>query len=225
MINRLPRWVLYGSALLAFIAGFINCVALLGFVSTAVSHVTGTVTLAAAALIKGDWSHFALAFWIVLAFFVGSIVSGVIIPNEALRLGHRYGLALVIESMLLFAATACFYQQSVWGELLASAACGLQNAMLATYSGSVIRTTHLTGIISDLGAAFGHYISRQYFDAKKFRLQGSILLSFFVGAALGAWCYLLVSYWALLIPALLVLVAAAAYWWVMVFHVWLEESH
>jgi uncharacterized membrane protein YoaK (UPF0700 family) len=225
MINRLPRWVLYGSALLAFSAGFINCVALLGFANMAVSHVTGTVTLTAAALIKGDWSRLGLGLWIVLAFFVGSIISGMIIRNEALRLGRRYSLALVLESLLLFAATGCFFYQSLWGELLASAACGLQNAMIATYSGSVIRTTHLTGIVSDLGAAIGNYLSGQGFDAKQFQLQSSIFLAFFIGSGVGAVFYLWIAYWALLIPAVLVLIAAAAYWWVMVFHVLLDESN
>jgi uncharacterized membrane protein YoaK (UPF0700 family) len=40
----------------------------------------------------------------------------------------------------------------------ASAACGLQNAMVSTYSGAIIRTTHITGTVTDLGAMIGQYL-------------------------------------------------------------------
>lgn len=219
MIYRLPRWVLYGSVLLAFSAGLVNCVALLGFVNLAVSHVTGTVTATAAALWQQDHDALQLGLGIVLAFFVGAIISGVIVKNEALQIGRHYGVALLVESILLFAATYFFVQHNVWGELLASAACGLQNAMIATYSGSVIRTTHLTGILSDLGASIGNWIGRRPFNQRQFRLQLSIFSSFFLGSLVGAMAFQHLQHLALLIPAFVVLLTAFAYWWVVEYRV------
>ncbi|MEY2863451.1 MAG: hypothetical protein RLY58_1158 [Pseudomonadota bacterium] len=211
MIRRLPRWILYGSVLLAFSAGCVNCIALLGFANTAVSHVTGTVSNTASALVRHNVPVFSLGFGIVAAFLVGAMLSGVIVKNEALRLGRHYGLALLLESLLLFAATWFFMRQHVAGELLASAACGLQNAMIATYSGSVIRTTHLTGILSDIGSALGSRLAGRAVQWMSFRLQVSILLAFFVGGVVGAALFLHVGSLALLLPATVVLLAALGY--------------
>ena len=147
MIHRLPIWIILGSVLLALNAGFINSVALLSFANNAVSHVTGTATIAADALVRGHWQTLANTGLIVICFLLGAIISGAIVGNEALRMGRRYGVALLLESILLALAWYGFRQGAFYAELCASAACGLQNAMVATYSGSVIRTTHLTGKI------------------------------------------------------------------------------
>ena len=50
MISKLPRWVWFGGALLAFIAGAINSVGFLGFQHQGVTHLTGTTTLLGVAL-------------------------------------------------------------------------------------------------------------------------------------------------------------------------------
>ncbi|MGB0504426.1 MAG: DUF1275 family protein, partial [Thalassolituus sp.] len=91
MINRLPLWVLVGSVMLALNAGFINSVALLSFANNAVSHVTGTATIAADALVDGKVDVFYHTGAIVLSFIVGAILSGMIVGQEALKLGRRYG--------------------------------------------------------------------------------------------------------------------------------------
>ncbi|HAI90280.1 MAG TPA: DUF1275 domain-containing protein, partial [Alcanivorax sp.] len=45
MLTRLPRWVEVGAFLLAFLAGSVNAVGLLGFSHQSVSHLTGTTSL------------------------------------------------------------------------------------------------------------------------------------------------------------------------------------
>ena len=202
---------MYGSVVLSFSAGYVNSVALLGFAHNAVSHVTGTVTVAAEALVTADIALFLKTTSIVLAFFAGAVISGVVIESEALRVGRRYGVALAIESLLLLAASLLFYRQSFWGELLAATACGLQNAMIATYSGSVIRTTHLTGLISDLGAAIGNRVAGRHMNRLQVRLQAAILF-FFIGGAIGG--SVIYSQWpalAMLPPALMILTSGILY--------------
>ena len=54
MINKLPKWILYGGCLLAFNAGCVNSTALIGFTHLSVSHVTGNVTLFASCLANAD---------------------------------------------------------------------------------------------------------------------------------------------------------------------------
>ena len=77
---------------------------------------------------------------------------------SALRLGRRYGVALSVESLMLFAAIPLFRHQHLAGPLLAAMACGLQNAMATTYSGAVVRTAHLSGMFTDLGIMLGHWL-------------------------------------------------------------------
>ena len=50
MLTRLPRWVEVGAFLLAFLAGSVNAVGLLGFSHQSVSHLTGTTSLLGLAL-------------------------------------------------------------------------------------------------------------------------------------------------------------------------------
>ncbi|WP_413111750.1 YoaK family protein [Thaumasiovibrio sp. DFM-14] len=211
MLTRIPLWILLGAVSLAFSAGYINAIALLTFSNNAVSHVTGTLTQTMNALSVGDDGTSTYLFTLVAMFFFGAVTSGMIIKNEALKLGRRYGIALFLEAIVLFAATYLFYHGAIMGEMLASFACGLQNAMIATYSGSVIRTTHLTGIVSDLGSAIGQLLVRKQVNTRQVTIQSAILAAFLSGAFVGASLLNILSSLAMLVPAVIVLCASLGY--------------
>lgn len=219
MITKLPRWILWGGALLAFSAGCVNICALLGFANLSVSHVTGNVSLFSGALANLDIKDTFYIGAVLGSFVFGSILSGFILEDEALKLGRRYGVALAIEAVMLMMAVFFFYKQLYIGEMLASMACGLQNAMIATYSGSVIRTTHLTGLTSDIGAALGNWFSGGEINKKTLLLQCVIWWMFLGGGIIGALLYKQIGFLALMLPAMIVLSAAVAYW------VMLSHSH
>ncbi len=153
---QLPRWVWIGAGSLACIAGMVNVVGYLGFEHQAVTHLTGTTSLFGAAVASGDTRAALHLLGVAAAFMGGAALSGMIIQDSTLRLGRRYGVTLAIESILLLLAVPLFKQQQIAGALLAAMACGLQNAMATTYSGAVVRTTHLSGMFTDLGIGFGH---------------------------------------------------------------------
>ncbi|UJF18413.1 DUF1275 domain-containing protein [Vibrio sp. SS-MA-C1-2] len=211
MIKRIPNWLLFGSVLLAFTAGFINSVALLSFQHHTVSHVTGSITQAMSSIVKPGHLVNSHVLSIVGMFFLGAATSGLIIRNKVLYLDHRYSIALYLEAFILFGATYCFYKGLVSGEMLASFACGLQNAMLATYSGSILRTTHLTGIISDLGTALGQWLSRKEVKSNQVAMQLFILVAFSVGALLASELLTIYGPLVMLIPAILVSFIATLY--------------
>lgn len=108
----------------------------------------------------GGFRHFrALHFAAIIGSFVaGTVLSGFLIQDSTLQLGRRYGVALLLESLLLCAAVPLLYRDNSFGIYSASCACGLQNAMVSTYSGAVVRTTHLSGMFTDLGIFLGHAI-------------------------------------------------------------------
>ncbi|MFT3756154.1 MAG: YoaK family protein [Pseudoxanthomonas sp.] len=208
---HLPAWVWVGAATLACIAGMVNAVGYLGFEHQAVSHMSGTTTLLGIALAQGDWRSVAGLWGVLIAFSLGAMLSGLIIQDSTLRLDRRYGVALTLEALLLLAAIPLFMRAQVWGAMLAAMACGLQNAMVTTYSGAVVRTSHVSGMFTDLGIGLGHALRGMRLPVRRLTLSGVVITSFLAGGVLGAWLFNALHYLSLLIPAALTGLTGSGY--------------
>jgi len=104
MITKLPRWVFWGGAVLAFSAGCVNTAALMGFTRLSVSHVTGNVSFFSAAIAHFDIKSLLFIGASLLSFLTGAILSGFVVGQTSLKLGKSYGRALYIEAFLLLAS-------------------------------------------------------------------------------------------------------------------------
>ena len=203
MAERLATWVWVGAAALASVAGIVNVVGFLGFQQQAVTHLTGNTSLLGAALVAGD-AGTAIGLAAMLAAFVaGSMLSGLIVQDSTLRLGRRYGVALSIESLMLLAAVPLFRQQHLAGPILAAMACGLQNAMATTYSGALVRTSHVSGMFTDLGIMLGHLLRGLPLARRRLALCSLVISFFFAGGVVGALLFARIGYAALYLPAIL----------------------
>lgn len=211
VISKLPRWVEFGAFLLALLAGCVNAIGLMGFQHQAISHLSGTVTLLGSSFITNTTDTFHLVL-IIVSFLLGSTFSGFFIESSALKLGRRYGVALCIEGFLLIMSLGFLVNGHIYGQYLASAACGLQNAMITTFSGAVVRTTHMTGVITDLGIMIGESLRGQQFDKRKAKLFLCIFCGFLLGGSVGAVGFLHYQLYALVFPATLAITIAFAYW-------------
>ncbi len=100
----------------------------------------------------------------------------------------------------------------MYGQYLASAACGLQNAMITTFSGAVVRTTHMTGIITDLGIMIGESLRGRQFDRRKAKLFLFIFFGFLLGGVAGAALFVVYGLYTLVFPAMLAFATALIYW-------------
>lgn len=212
MFSKLPRWVWKGAWALAFLAGMVNVVGLLGFEHQAITHLTGTTSMLAAAiaaLSPAAIAHFAA---LIGSFVAGTVISGFLIQDSAFQLGHRYGVALLLEALLLAAAVPLMKHDSMYGVYSAACACGLQNAMVSTFSGAVVRTTHLSGMFTDLGIFLGHWLRGLPVDMRRLRLCFLVISGFLCGGVAGASAFQIYSYNALFFPAGLAAMAAAFYW-------------
>lgn len=198
-----PGWVYFGGLVLAATAGIINAVGFLGAHHQALSHMTGSVTMMGMELTRGHHDVAWHAFAILAAFFLGCLISGLIIQQSSFRLSRRYGVALACESAALFLAVYFLRRGTGAGEFLAAMACGLQNAMVTTYSGASMRTTHVTGMVTDLGIACGHFLRGMAVDWFRFRMFGVLFLGFLFGGVIGALSYDRFGYDTLLFPAAL----------------------
>lgn len=211
----LPRWVWSGAWALAFIAGMVNVVGLLGFEHEAITHLTGNTSLLAEALARMDFSRTLHFLFLIGAFVGGSVLSGFLVQDSTLQLGRRYGLALLLVSLLLFVSVPLLEIKSAYGMYAAACACGLQNAMVSTYSGAVIRTTHLSGMFTDLGIFLGHALRGLPVDARRLRLCLLVISGFLCGGIAGTLAFKALGYSALLLPAgftAVVAIAYGAYW-------------
>ena len=211
MISQLPKWVEIGAFFLAAIAGCVNAIGLLGFEHQSVSHLSGTATLLGTELLSLSFEKIFHLVGILLSFLGGACIAGFLLHGSTLKLGRHYDTALFIESMLLFASSWLLISGSFYGHFLASAACGLQNALATTYSGAIVRTTHVTGIFTDLGIMLGAIFKGQALDRRKAKLFLFIVFGFILGGTSGAFLYTNLVFKALFIPAFVCLIMAAAY--------------
>lgn len=196
---------------MAFIAGFINVIGLLGFEHQPITHLTGSASMLGSAIGRLNAPKAVHFLFAIGSFMAGCVLSGLLIQSSSLRLGRRYGIALFIESLLLFASIPLFQVSHEGAIYLAAGACGLQNAMATTYSGTVVRTTHLSGMFTDLGISLGHLLRGQPLDLPRLKLSGIIISGFVVGGAAGAAGFDIWSYSILLVPAAMTLIGSLGY--------------
>lgn len=211
MLSKLPRWIEYGAFILALVAGCINAIGLLGFEHQSVSHLSGTATLLGTSFLGDSFENALHLSGVLFAFFTGASISGFILHGGRLKLGRRYDTALLLEAMFIFVALFLLSKGYFSGQLAASLACGIQNGLATTYSGAVIRTTHLTGIFTDLGLMLGSALKGEEFDKRKAMLFTHIIVGFVLGGTLGAYLFILFRFQALLVPGCICVILAAVY--------------
>jgi Predicted membrane protein len=203
VLRQLPRWAWIGGGVLAFIAGIVNAAGYMGFRHQSITNLTGSTSLLGVSLGTADGGeamHWALS---IGAFLIGAILSGMIVQQRTLKLGRRYGVALVLESLLLFAAVPLLDAGNAIGLYLASMGAGLQNGMVSTYSGMVFRTTHVSGMFTDLGIYIGQRLRGLEVDTLRVRVCVLVIGTFLLGSIAGALLFGLLQERTLLIPAAL----------------------
>lgn len=190
---------------LAFIAGATNAGGFLA-VGQYTSHMTGMVSSMADALILGDTDLVWACMASLISFIAGAATSAILINwARRQRSRHEYSFPLLIEASLLLAFGLLggkyndhgFSAQLYWTVALLSFVMGLQNAMITKVSNAEIRTTHVTGMITDIGIEIGKML---YWNGKpadpsmlkvqvnkgRLRLHVTLVGSFCIGAILGA---------------------------------------
>lgn len=221
--KRPAYWVLIFGWSLGLCAGLVNVVASQTF-GTYVSHVTGSTT-AIGLRIEGyhkeriTFEPLCKAISTLSAFLFGAFLCGLLIDKNQVHFGGKalYGAALLGNSFLL-AFSVLVYPNFV-GALLTATACGLQNAMCTSHFGAVVRTTHVTGTVTDIGSTLGRMTmiflrngcrpsrlnvlerAEVGVDARKLLILGPMWCSFLFGCILGAYLVSWMGIYAMLVPA------------------------
>ncbi len=189
--------------LLAFNAGAINAGGFL-VVGLYTSHMTGFVSVVADNLVLGQLTLVLGALGALLFFLAGAATTAVLVNWARQRqLSSGFALPLLLEAGLLLTfglVGATLDRQTPFAVpvtvLLLAFTMGLQNALVTKISSAQIRTTHMTGVITDLGIELGKLLywnradlpldSHVRANRARLRLFGALLGMFTAGGVTGA---------------------------------------
>ncbi|WP_180021774.1 YoaK family protein [Acinetobacter sp. YH16044] len=215
--QTLPLWIQLGAFFLAVNAGMINVLGLVTILHQSVSHMTGNVSMLAMAFIAWQPTTIIYLILVLLCYVIGSFYSGLILGNSHFSLTRRYGVPLSLVAFFIVLCWLLLPYFPRYALLWACVAMGVQNAMVSHYKGTIIRTTHLSGVLTDLGLALGYKARGLSVESKRVVLHLLILAGFIIGGILASWLYPYLKLNAFLIPAALSLVMSAVYW-IIYFH-------
>lgn len=200
--------------MLAINAGMINVLGLISLLHQSVSHMTGNASLMAVSAFSQDFTAVAFLILIILSYVLGSSFSGYILGNSHFKLGRRYGVPLSLVTLFIVLCWLFIPYYPRYALLWACAAMGVQNAMVSHYQGVIIRTTHLSGVLTDLGLALGYHFKGLKNEAKKVILHLLILFGFILGSFIAAFAHPYLHLQSFLIPAGLSFGLTLAYWFI-----------
>ena len=217
-------------ALLAFNAGAINAGGFL-VVGMYTSHMTGFASMISDMLVLGSFTVAIGAAGALLAFLAGAACTAVLV-NWARQnhLRSEYALPLLLEAGLLLVfglLGATLNRQTPFAVpltvLVLAFTMGLQNALVSKISASQIRTTHMTGVITDMGIELGKLFYwnqgarppelQVRANRIKLRLYAMLLGAFMAGGVVGAAGFKYLGFvWVLPMAGLLLLMSLPPLW-------------
>lgn len=205
---------------LSWIAGYTNVLTLITC-GQATSHLSGSVSQLGRSFVEWNASTVTYAASLVGAFLLGACLSGALTEmGRQLRWRSIFVLPMAVEAALLAAFALLVDWESthelspqfakLWLTLIPSVAMGLQNATITHISGGVVRTTHVTGVVTDLGLESSVWLLRRSgwslgghgrpVNPERMLLLASIVGSFMVGSGLGALAFARIPAWSM-VPA------------------------
>lgn len=186
-----------------------------------VSHTTGFATFFGVEIANQKYAQ-ALGMLLVPLFFLcGAMLSGVLV-DVRMKLNKRpkyyiiFGVMLILILAVLGGGTNELFGtfgeplESIHGYILLALLClicGLQNGTITTVSKSMVRTTHLSGITTDLGIGLVRVFYQKQLHGKFHEevqanlMRVGIIVFFGLGSVVGAFVYSKIGYQGFMLPA------------------------
>ncbi len=196
--RRTLRHNLRIATILSFVAGIVNVTGFLAF-SELTTNVTGHFALFIRDLAEFKLWKGTIYFLYIFSFLFGSFASSFLIEQfKANRKLNVFVLPTLIESaILLFIGLTSTQIHASYPELIVCLllfAMGSQNSFVTKISNAVVRTTHLTGLFTDLGIELSQlFFPRTHPNREKIKanikLRLYIICFFFLGGIAGGFLY------------------------------------
>lgn len=196
--KRTEKHNLQIASLLSFVAGIVNVAGFLA-VAKLTTNVTGHFAFFVDEVFKLNlWQSFVY-FLYIFFFFLGSFFSSFIVEVIARKnKNFVYIIPTSIESLILMLIALSGKNLIIENPNLIACsllfAMGLQNSLVTRISNATVRTTHLTGLFTDLGIELSQlFFYREKESRKKLftsiRLRLTIICFFFIGGITGGIFY------------------------------------
>lgn len=211
--NQISNYQL--GALLAFVAGAVNAGGFLA-INRYTSHMTGVISIIADELALVNFHEVIIGITMLTSFLLGSATTTILVNwGHRHQIHSQYALPIFFEALVLmlfgFAGSMISHYQPLTTSVivfLLSFLMGLQNAIITKISKAEIRTTHMTGVLTDIGIEIGHLAywnrselgnKRQMIKANHQKLRAHLLIvsMFLIGGVIGALSFKLFGYGAI----------------------------
>lgn len=181
------RWLTAWILLLSFISGYINLASIALF-SIPTTHMTGNLSNMVLEWHSQVFSEYYFYIILILSFFAGGIFSGIIFSKKLFHPSQRYGHLMISFGVLLLIVNHFLHdnRQLLW---FLSFMVGTQNGMFIYFRGTMIRTSHFTGYLTDAGFALGRIIRGKYEDLWKLTFYLANIGMFCLGGISSLYAY------------------------------------
>ena len=185
--KRTAKHNLQIAVVLSFVAGMVNVTGFL-FVGKLTTNVTGHFAYFIYDVSVAEFWKGLIYFLYIFAFLLGSFTSGLLIESSNYhRTQNKYLKPTLLEcfALLLVMGLHFFFPEAIPTDVTACIllfAMGLQNSFVTKISNSVVRTTHLTGLFTDLGIELAQrlYLNRNHYENQHAQLKNTIRLRLFI---------------------------------------------
>lgn len=204
--------------LLSFVAGLVNITGVLAL-KTLTTNVTGHFAFFAEEIMRHDYATAITFFLFTVFFLLGSFISSFLQELISLKnpdWSHIFPITLemvILISIGIFGTTTGLF--TLDGKLTAFfmlLSMGIQNSLVTNISKATVRTTHLTGLFTDLGIELSQlFFYKKPEEVKKLKtsifLRLSIITFFFLGCFSGGIIYQLLEIKTLFVAAFVLFIA------------------
>ncbi len=206
------------ATLLSFVAGLVNITGVLA-VKTLTTNVTGHFAFFAEEVQKHNYITAITFFVFTICFLIGSFTSSFLAEFVSLKHAEFSHIIPITLEIIVLISVGLFGTQSgtvsTEGKLTAFLmlfAMGIQNSLVTNISKSTVRTTHLTGLFTDLGIELSQlFFHKKPEESKRLKtsiyLRLSIITFFFLGCFLGGFMFHYLEIKTLLVAALFLMIA------------------
>ncbi len=185
---------------LALVAGAMNAG---GFVAIGqfTSHMTGMIAMIADDITRGITGFITTGVIVITCFILGAAASTILIAwGRRNRRTRQFVYPVVAEILLILVfggvglvslrvPQVAIILMPILGFMM-----GFQNATITRISDARIRTTHMTGMVTDIGMELGHVFSKSGPNWTSLRIHTGLVASFFMGSLLGGIGFLTIGF-------------------------------
>lgn len=185
------------ATVLSFVAGLVNVCGFLAL-KKLTTNVTGHFALFVYDVSNLEFWKGTVYFLYIFSFFFGSFLSSLLIEiNTAQKKLNVFFIPTILQSIILIGIA--IFQRELLLNYVDITAClllfamGMQNSYVTKISNAIVRTTHLTGLFTDLGIEISQLFFPRIHQKEKLKetikLRVFIILFFFAGGIVGGILY------------------------------------